>query len=616
MANTCKDCKDGIKEGSGTCGNYSRYLLNLKTGAKNDITLDKEACEFFNIVDTSNSKSGSHKDKTETPTNIIDEANRILEHGDPIKYIFDVHQSLHMGDELLTYLRIAAVGNQSASNTKGIQPSADGASGKGKSDGDKKFVHLLPPEYVLSGSVSDKVLYYKKDLKPGTYIHSDDVDLSDDLTSTLKRATSNFQQYTPHHTLDKDRNVIDHSLPPRLVWALNSVNNVESQQLVNRQFGCSVDESPEQDEKVLAYQKYCGMFGSEELPTTDEVLICREIIREIKKHLFKVVIPFSYLIEWKDASNRRNFDMFLDMIKGFTVYRFKQRETNNEIIFANLQDFDDAVKLYGKRTENQGRKLTDAELKLIKAIHSNGRSDIKTLQSIIGVSRGRILQLINGKGKDSDSGLIHKIPGMIIEDVTEPTISGTSTKKYYSLTNFDENQYKNRIVWIDDIARKEFEGCYKDVTRVLLLKIKNSKEVVTHVTHNMNIHSNKKYNNLLESLLLYNSQKWVTTLTTSQPIMNDEGNNLLTSEVTSEVVTPDSKSNPKSDNTLTELHKNMLSFESSWGLGQVNSSNLVEFSIRFIDAFNPKYPTTGDYYTPSAIRGIAAKIFKITPGVN
>lgn len=70
------------------------------------------------------------------------------------------------------------------------------------------------------------------------------------------------------------------------------------------------------------------------------------------------------------------------------------------------------------------------------------------------------------------------------------------------------------------------------------------------------------------------------------------------------------------DNNGTELTKNILSFESSWGLGQVNSSNLVEFSIRFIDAFNPQYPTTGDYYTPSAIRGIAAKIFKITPGVN
>ena len=519
---TCKSCKFFPEDG---------YCKIKRTG----VTPDKSACNRYLSESTPDIEE---KKEPEVPKHIKDKSNEILDKGDPVQYIFDAHQRLHIGDEILTYTRIAAVGNQSASNTKGIQPAADGASGKGKSDGDKKFAHLLPKEYVLSGSLSDKVLYYKKDLKPGTYIQSDDVNLTEDLVSTIKRASSNFQGYTPHHTLDKDRNVIENEIPPRIVWALNSVDNVESLQLLNRQFGCSVDESEEQDQRVLEYQITCGMLGMEELPETDDVLICRELIRDIKKHLFKVVIPFNYLIEWRDASNRRNFDMFEDMIRGFAVYRYRQRELHGDMLFANLEDFDAAIKLYTRRTEQQGRKLSDAEMKLIKTLNSLTIADSKLLQEKTGLSQGRISQLIKGKGKDNDSGLIHRVKGLHCDKRTESVDKCTITRTYYSLSGFDEKQYNDPIVWIEDTARKEFLGYYQVITGLLLSKINNKRLLITDITYINNIHSNKKYNNLLEMILLGKNQK--TGNNGNNPDTDNDlkgnkpGNNL--GNITSEIV--------------------------------------------------------------------------------
>jgi len=481
---TCKLCP-GF-DGSGYC--------KTKFKANQD---DTPVCNLYGKL----IEPKPDQDTPKTPQHIIDRANEILDKGDPIKHIFDTHQTLHIKDEIMTYARIVAIGDQSAINTKGIQPAADGNSGKGKSDGDKKFVHLLPPEYLLSGSVSDKVVYYLNTLKPGSVIHSDDVVLSEDLISTIKRATSNFQQRTKHHTLDKDRNPESNNIPERIVWLLNSVDNVNSLQLINRQFGVSVDETPEQDERVLNYQRKSGMFGVEELPITDDVLVCREIIRDIKKHLFRVVIPYNYLIEWTDISNRRNFDMFEDMIRGFAVFNYRQRIKEGDILFADLKDFDMAIKLYCKRTEQQGRKLTDSELRVVKAINKAQIIDVKTLQSATNLSRGRICQLINGKGKDSDSGLIHKVPGLGVEKITESTDNGTITKVYYTLEGFDEKKYENPIVWIEEEARKEIEAIYPQFTSFLLLKIKNSKEVVTLFTQFNTIHNNNKYNTLLELYL-------------------------------------------------------------------------------------------------------------------
>jgi len=69
------------------------------------------------------------------------------------------------------------------------------------------------------------------------------------------------------------------------------------------------------------------------------------------------------------------------------------------------------------------------------------------------------------------------------------------------------------------------------------------------------------------------------------------------------------------DNTVTELTAQLFDFQVSWGKGQVNNSNIIEFCMRFVEEIKPQWKNNSEsgYYTPSAIKGIATKIFKLTP---
>jgi hypothetical protein len=66
---------------------------------------------------------------------------------------------------------------------------------------------------------------------------------------------------------------------------------------------------------------------------------------------------------------------------------------------------------------------------------------------------------------------------------------------------------------------------------------------------------------------------------------------------------------------LTELTKNLLDYQKSWGKGQINSSNDTSFSLQFVETQKPQWQHNGEsgYYSPSAIKGLVDKIFRVTP---
>jgi len=469
-------------------------------------------------------------EKENTPKHIVDKANEILDKGDPVQFIFDTHQQLHVGDEAISRTLIVSIGCQSASNTGGIHPKLDGASGKGKSHSEKTMAHMIPKEYKIVGSFSDKSLFYNSDLKAGTVIYSDDIDISNDLTTTIKRATTNYQEYTEHHTLDKDRKLLVNTLPPRLSWWLNSVDNNQSLQLLNRQFGGSVDESFIQDDDVYGFQVESAMMGIVELPETDDIQVCRYIIGDIKSKLFNVIIPFAYLIEWNDKQNRRNFPMFLDMIRAFAVFRYRQRQIHKGFLFAAMQDYEDAEALYSIKAENQRLKLTDSEIEICKFIASKGETDTKALMGATNLTQGRISQLIKGK-KDSDSGLINKVRGFRVESRSiskrtreeEEFVDFNSAKKekikithvgpgsihkdYFILPFFDESSCRSKVVDIPDIDRNEYNQYYLDINSLLISKIDNIRIDINDIYHIYNIHSNNANKEKLKNLLLHSKLK-------------------------------------------------------------------------------------------------------------
>jgi primase-polymerase (primpol)-like protein len=375
----------------------------------------------------------------ETDPLIKEAADRISNQEDPVQFILDTHQSLHVGDIELAKALLVSIGVQSVLNSDGIQPKVSGDSGKGKTHCCKAMAHLVPPKWVFETSLSDKAIFYMKGLKEGCIVFCDDADLSDTLEGVIKRATSNFQTGTTYTTLDIKRREETKRIPARISWWLTSVDDDQSLQLLNRQFGGGVDESENQDQRVMEYQLQLAACGEVGLPLNDHVLICREIIHRIKTETHIVKIPFAKDITWRDTRNRRNLPIFLDIIKSYAVLRNRQRQKDADgALIADIQDFNDAKALYTGRAENQGLKLTELEMRLCIVLAGRGEATREEIAKALGKSVGRISHLIYGKDRNKDAGLLHKVGGFYVEKRTVENSAGHKTQKtYLKLDGFD-----------------------------------------------------------------------------------------------------------------------------------------------------------------------------------
>ena len=411
----------------------------------------------------------------EISEDIIDAARKIIYTGDPVKKIIDTHAKIHVGDEPLARALLVSIGIQSVLNSDGIHPKVSGDSGKGKTHCCKAMMHLIPDKYKFNTTLSDRAIYYM-DIPEGAVVFSDDVDLSETLEGIIKRSTSNFQEGDNYTTLDKNLDVKELYIPPRISWWLTSVDDDQSIQLLNRQFGGGIDESEKQDESVFEFQRDKLKSGVAGLPENKDVEICRCIIDDIKQQLYTVVVPYADDIDWIDTSNRRNFLIFADILRAFTVLRHRQRyKTENNELISNIDDFNDAKDLYIGRAKNQGAKLTDIELRFCNLLNGTGALDYDQLQRSMGVSKGRISQIINGKGK-GDSGLINKVPGLIVEKQSVKTDDETTVQKNVC-TLHDFNPFENfeQVVSLKEGAEEAYLRVYPVFT--LDLPEKNTTEL-------------------------------------------------------------------------------------------------------------------------------------------
>lgn len=369
---------------------------------------------------------------------IKSEALDILQNGDPVEYILNVYSRLHVGDVQIGEVLLLSIANQSVLNSEGLQPKLSGASGKGKTHAAKAMFHLIPDVgYKLEGSLSAKSMYYYPDLKPGTVIFSDDIRINADLEDTLKRAMSNFQQPTLHRTVTRE-GYAELEIPKRIAWWLTSVENPYGDELLNRLFGLDVDDSVDQDEAVTKQQLERAKYGDVALPEDDDVKVCRAIINEVKKKLFKVIIPYSDYIVWKGAGDRRNLPRFLDLIKGFAALRFMQRsEIFDDEILASLKDFEDAKALYEQGKTGLATKLTKAEQRLVGWMVGKGPLSINDIvKEYLKPNGGQYTSEAIRKmleGKRDGKGLTDKVPGMLVHGS-----GGKGDEKRYEIPSFED----------------------------------------------------------------------------------------------------------------------------------------------------------------------------------
>jgi len=390
------------------------------------------------------------------------EALRVMRDDDPPRYIHTQYQKGHASDSETGSVMILGKAVQNVKNAVGIQPRSTGDSGKGKTHGKARAIHLFPQEYVFRGSLSNKAPFYH-DIKPMTILFLDDLTLSDDLEELARVSMTNFQQPTPHKTLEKSTNKpITLYLPERMMWAFANVDDTLDEQTINRMVGVDADETADADAKVHKITANRRKDGSLVYPITFEVLVCRDIYRILHDEIcpFTVVIPFADDILWPHKENRRNFDIFCDFICGYAALRCMQRDRRDGVVFANRDDFNDAAKLYRKLYQTQTSKLNKRQLAIIQAIFNQGKS--ASINDLTETLRGEGFKYATVRnillGRDGKPGLLGRVPGLTYTDEQSTTSKTTKDDSGSETETKSDRSAVFTLPWNFEILESYDEG--------------------------------------------------------------------------------------------------------------------------------------------------------------
>jgi hypothetical protein len=405
-----------------------------------------------------------------------DEALTVLEHGDPKRAMIRTFALDHEGDETVAECLIMSLASRSVINTNGLHVSVTGESGKGKSHAFTTMLRQVPERFRLSGAMSNKALFYIDDLQPGMSIVLDDTALSEDMAEILKGVTTSFRKPFMYRTVNKDRKGQICTIPERCIWWVAKVEGSGDDQVFNRMLTCWIDDSPEQDERVLARILHQNTIlperGNDE---SEEVMMCRAMWEILGQKRIHVIIPFANRIRFQAAENRRNPDMLLDLVKANALIWFMQRDRPDaadlHCITATREDFTEAARLYGRlngTTGGQTTKLTKRESDLVDTIAGKAWVEftIPMLQTATGLSNGAIHKLLHGYASRGSaySGLLEKCPAIAYTDrtvVTDDTESGASTRRRTNAYTLDQEIFRSwcsgGAVWIEEEAESDDE---------------------------------------------------------------------------------------------------------------------------------------------------------------
>jgi hypothetical protein len=381
----------------------------------------------------------------------------VLEHGDPVALMLKTFSQEHIGDDILARCMILSMASQAVKNSDGLHVSVTGESGKGKTHAFRKMMRQVPDRYKVKGTVSNKALYYMKDLRPRTVLMSDDTELSDGIQEILKSATSNFHEPITHTTVTKDLTSRVCTIPERCVWWIAKKEGTGDDQVMNRMLTCWIDESAEQDTRVLAAKQKKEQQDPDTITDeSPELIACRAIWEVLHEQEIWVIIPYSERIRFHAISNRRNPDMLYDLIKSHAALFFLQRKQKiggdgTLCVYANEADFtaaNDVFTLLNGTAGGQESKMTKKESDLLGAIQKAGHLEftIQDLQRFTGWSYSSIYKTVKGydsRGKNY-TGLLEKCPALSFTDrtVTVTEHEGYAVRRRTEAFEWDKELYR------------------------------------------------------------------------------------------------------------------------------------------------------------------------------
>ena len=97
------------------------------------------------------------------------------------------------------------------------------------------------------------------------------------------------------------------------------------------------------------------------------------------------------------TENRRNFNIFMDMVRSFAMFRFMQRERSEEgNIIATEADFNDAKRHYSARAGMQALHLDETQKKFCQHLAAEGgEADTPTMQARMKLTRQAVYNIAN-----------------------------------------------------------------------------------------------------------------------------------------------------------------------------------------------------------------------------
>ena len=398
----------------------------------------------------------------------MEEALGILGSGDPLREMLRTFALDHEGDATVAECLILSLASRSVINTNGLHVSVTGESGKGKSHAFGTMLRQVPERFRLKGAMSNKALFYHDGLQPGSVIVLDDTTLSDEMQEILKGVTTSFREPFIYRTVSRDRKGFVCTIPERCIWWVAKVEGSGDDQVFNRMLTCWIDDSPEQDRRVLARV----LLRDQEVPRhgdreSHEVRVCRAMWEDLGQRRFFVTIPFASRIRFQEHDNRRNPEMLLDLVKAHAFLRYRQREQQViegvSCLSASRDDFLEATRVYGLlhgTTGGQTTKLTKRESDLLVVIEHSGWQEftIPMLQKATGWSNGNIHKIIHGfvSRGTAYSGLLEKCPSIAFTDrtIVSEEDSGISMRRRTNAYTFDKEIHRQWVagggVWLDD----------------------------------------------------------------------------------------------------------------------------------------------------------------------
>jgi hypothetical protein len=396
------------------------------------------------VAEQKGTAAGSKKKaaREEFPDDIKAKALEVLQTGDPIRFVVDSCGRMVLGAENAFRKLICCVSVQNVRQSAGLHPKLSGSSSGGKSWTAYVFMHHLPREAVVKGSMSAKAVFYHHNDNRIILTLDDYQAGNEDLDTIIKQTTTEFHEPFFHRTVIKQKPVTL-EIGSEQTWLITSVENVQDIQVLNRAIPINVDDSAELTQKVNSFTIERYGKGETAKLLDDNVLICRAIFQILRDaDYINVRVPFYDRIEWIDTSNRRNPSIFMDLVIAHTaMFRYQRKKDAEGYYLATEEDFEAARELF---TDNDGEELvkrfTKKEREVLEFMSS--RPDGVTVNDLVEklkISRQRARNILVGEnGKGGLSNKVTLLKNKLSEMVE---LNGgdrrTAHATYYRIANYD-----------------------------------------------------------------------------------------------------------------------------------------------------------------------------------